>query len=325
MSRTLPPGSLLVLVGPTGVGKTEMALRLAERLPLEIINADSRQIYRYLDVGTAKPAPAQRRQVPHHLFDIRDPDQVLSLAEFQALAHAAVNGILARGRQPLLVGGTPLYVRAVIQNLRIPAVEPDPQLRRELEAQLAIQGVEALFARLQQLDPDTAADTDPRNGRRIVRALEVFLKTGQSKRHLEGVREPDWPICTLGLTCPRPELHRRVDARVEAMMQQGLPEETRSLLEAGYDPALPAMTALGYRWTAQYLAGTISRAEAVRRTQYDTHRYIRHQYTWFRRLPDITWFEMGPGTQVATAAAILAFLACGAGTDKPVPVRPHQI
>ena len=298
-------GCLWVLLGPTGIGKTEAALRLARQRPLEIVNADSRQTYCGLDIGTAKPSAAQRAAVPHHLYDVRPPQQVLSLAEYQQLACAAIDDVLARKRQPLLVGGTPLYVRAIVQNLRIPSVPPDPALRAELETRLAERGPDPLFRELERLDPATAAVTDPRNGRRIVRAMEVFLKTGQSKVRLEGERPPRWPVRIAGLTCPRPTLHARVKARIDAMMQAGLLEETRGLLAQGADPTLPALTALGYPRLIQHLAGELSLADAIEKIQYDTHRYIRHQYTWFRRWPDVKWIQREGATPSALADGLL--------------------
>ncbi len=283
---------VLALLGPTGIGKTDMALRLAAAWPLEVVNADSRQIYRGMDIGTAKPTRQQRADVTHHLYDVCDPDQTLTLAEYQAMAQDCIRDIRARRRVPVLVGGTPLYLRAILENLRIPDVAPDPVLRQELETILAAQGPEALFARLVALDPVTAQTIDARNGRRLVRALEVFIKTGQSKARLEGRQAPEWPICCIGLTCTRTLLHARVDARVNAMMTGGLVTEVQSLLEAGYDCALPALSALGYRQLVPYLQGEQTREEAVQRIKTATHRYIRHQYTWFRRWQNVRWFEM---------------------------------
>ena len=285
-------GSVLVLVGPTGVGKTNLALALARHWPVEVVNADSRQVYRHMDIGTAKPTMAQRAAVAHHLFDIRDPDSVLTVAEYQELASLAIKAVLAKGHIPVLTGGTPLYVRSIVHNLRFPKVAPDPQLRVQLERDLERLGVESLFQRLADLDPDTAAMTDPRNGRRIVRALEIFLKTGKSKRHLEGEQPPVWPLHILGLTCPRPQLHQRVDARLDAMMAAGLCEEARWLLEKKYDPALPALQALGYRSLIQHLQGKLSLSQAVQQAKHHTHRYIRHQYTGFRRLEKAVWIDV---------------------------------
>ena len=303
----LPPylkGSVLVIVGPTGVGKSDLALALAKHLPIDVVNADSRQVYRFMDIGTAKPTAVHRSEVPHHLFDIRDPNYILTVAEYQQMAGRTIDEVFAKGRVPLLVGGTPLYVRSIVHNLRIPKVSPDPQLRAQLEGDLENQGVEFLYKRLVDLDPETAEVTDPRNGRRIVRALEVFLKTGKSKRHLEGERDPNWPLLILGLTCSRQRLHQLVDARMDSMMSAGLLVETKDLLEKGYSPALPALQALGYRSLIQHLKGKFSLCQAVQQAKHHTHRYIRHQYTWFRRLPEVAWFDVTEISIGALAAQI---------------------
>lgn len=306
-------GTLIVLVGATATGKTAAALCMADQAPMEIVNADSRQIYRGMDIGTAKPSLAERRRAPHHLFDITSPDQTLTLAEYQRRAKEVIGDIMARGRLPLLVGGTPLYVRAIVDNLRIPVVPPDPALRAELEAELAAAGVDALYARLRHLDPLTAQTTDPRNGRRIVRALEVFLKTGQPKAALEGTAAPDWPVHRLGLDCARPALHARIDARVDAMMERGLLGETQDLLQAGYDPDLPAMSALGYRQLLSHVAGELSLPEAVQRIKFATHRYVRHQATWFRRMTGVRWFQAETRTAAETARSMLLHLEAEGG------------
>jgi len=317
-------GSVLVLVGPTGVGKTHLALALAQRLPVEIVNADSRQVYRYMDIGTAKPTLGQRAAVTHHLFDIRDPDQVLTAAEYQRLASLAIETVLAQGRIPVLTGGTPLYVRSIVHNLRFPEVAPDPQLRAQLERDLASRGVARLFQRLADLDPETAAVTDPRNGRRIVRALEIFLKTGKSKRRLEGKRSPVWPLYVLGLTCPRRQLHQRVDARLDAMMAEGLCAEAQRLLDKNYDPALPALQALGYRSLIRHLQGKLGLSQAVQQAKHQTHRYIRHQYTGFRRLEEVVWFDVSRISAGALAARLAVSWPAGPSGDAWEP-RPASI
>ncbi len=291
-----PPGSrgpLVVLTGPTGVGKTELGLHLAERFQGEILNADSRQIYRGLDIATAKPTPEERARVPHHLFDIREPDQPLTLAEYQRLAYATIDAVHARGHLPLLVGGTPLYIQAVVQGLRIPPVPPNPELRRRLEAQAQEEGPEALHRELARLDPESARRIDPRNLRRVIRALEIVLSTGRPKSALEGHRPPPYRILRIGLTMPREALYARIDQRVWRMVQAGLVQETARLLER-YSLDLPAMTGLGYREMAAHLQGEISLEEAVRRIQAQTHRYVRHQYSWFRRMADMEWYEWSP-------------------------------
>lgn len=289
MSET---AALVVLVGPTAVGKTELSLRLCELFGGEVVSADSRQIYREMDIGTAKATPAEQARVPHHLLDLRAPDQVLTLAEYQQLAYAAIDDIHRRGRVPFLVGGSALYVRSVVAGLRIPEVPPNPQLRAQLEDELAHSGLAPLTARLQQLDPATAAQIDLRNPRRVLRALEIVLITGQPKVALEGAEPPPYSMLQLALTRERGALHRRIDARVEQMVAEGLVEETKRLLAAGYAPTLPAMTSLGYREIIAYLHGNMTLSQALERIQIETHRFVRHQMTWFRKLPGLHWFDL---------------------------------
>lgn len=307
-----PP--LVALLGATAVGKTELSLRLAERFNGEIVSADSRQVYQGMDIGTAKPTQEELGRVPHHLIDLCPPDQTLTLAEYQRLAYATIDAIHRRERVPFLVGGTALYVRAVVEGLRIPEVAPDPALRAELEAALAEQGREELFRRLEAADPATAAVIDRLNPRRLLRALEIVLTTGKSKVELEGADPPPYTILQIGLERPRPALYDRIDRRVEEMVASGLVEETARLLAEGYDPALPAMTSLGYREMAAYLRGEMDLASAVERIQSETHRYVRHQLTWLRRMPGIVWFDLeAPGVEEAITAAVADFLAAHRG------------
>lgn len=286
-----PP--LVVLSGPTAVGKTELSLRLCELVGGEVVSADSRQIYRGMDIGTAKATPAEQARVPHHLLDLADPDQVLTLAEYQRLAYATIDAIHARGRIPFLVGGSALYVRAVTAGLRIPEVPPDPVLRARLEAELADAGLQSLVAQLQRIDPLTAGQIDLRNPRRVLRALEIVLTTGQSKVLLEGAEPPPYRMLQIALTRERGALHRRIDQRVEQMVSEGLVEETQRLLAAGYARTLPAMTSLGYREIIAYLEGRMTLPQAVERIQIETHRFVRHQMTSLRKLPDLHWFDLG--------------------------------
>ncbi|MFN8466735.1 MAG: tRNA (adenosine(37)-N6)-dimethylallyltransferase MiaA [Caldilineaceae bacterium] len=301
MSET---ADLVVLVGPTAVGKTELSLRLCEQFGGEVVSADSRQIYQGMDIGTAKATPAEQARVPHHLLDLRTPDQVLTVAEYQKLAYAAIDDIHRRGRVPFLVGGSALYVRAVVAGLRIPEVPPNPQLRAQLEDELARDGLAPLAARLLQIDPATAAEIDLRNPRRVLRALEIVLITGQPKVALEGAEPPPYRMLQIALTRERGALHRRIDGRVEQMVAEGLVEETKRLLAAGYAPTLPAMTSLGYREIIAYLAGTMTLDQAVERIQIETHRFVRHQMTWFRKLPSLHWFDM----DVADSDAVEQFI-----------------
>ena len=221
------------------------------------------------------------------------------MAEYQQLAYQTIDAIHQRGRIPFLVGGTALYIRAVVQGLRIPEVPPDPALRAKLEAELAQTGVGALFQRLQTFDPATAAVIDAQNPRRVLRALEIVLLTGKSKVELEGAFPPAYRIVQIGLDRPRDELYHRIDQRVDAMMAHGLVAETQWLLAAGYQPPLPSISSLGYREIITHLAGEITLATAVERIKHETHRFVRHQYTSFRKMSDIHWFDL---SQMSPAA-----------------------
>jgi tRNA dimethylallyltransferase len=294
---------LLCLVGPTGVGKTALAIELAEQLNGEIVSADSRQIYRGMDIGTGKPTPDQLIRARHYLIDRVDPDQSYTLAEYQADAYAAIDDIFARGRQPLLVGGTGLYVRAVTEGLQIPAVPPNPELRAQLEDRAAREGGDKLYAELQQIDPAAAAKIDPRNVRRTIRALEVYLSTGEKFSSAGKTEPPPFAVRRLGLTLPRDELYRRVDARVDEMIARGWLDEMR-VLAAKYNRALPALSSLGYPQMGAVLRGEISIADAAQEIKYQTHRFIRHQYAWFRPADArMAWFD---ASQVNAADVVKA-------------------
>lgn len=287
---------LLVIVGPTGVGKTALAVRLAQDFELEVVSADSRQIYRMLDIGTAKPTPAEQAAVRHHLLDIAAPDQVISLADFQARASLAIQAILQRGHLPALVGGTGQWVKAVIEGWRVPQAPPDDALRAELAAQAEEMGEQALYERLTQVDPEAAAKIDPRNLRRVIRALEVFYVTGAPISCQQGKEAPSYRILAVGLTMPREKLYEHVDQRIDQMLAQGLLAETERLVEAGYGWDLPAMSGLGYRQMGQYLRGEVSLAEAAALIKKETRRFIRQQYNWFRLKDErIVWFELEAG------------------------------
>lgn len=305
--KTHPP--LLVILGATAVGKTALSLALAARFDGEIVSADSRQLYRGMDIGTAKPSAAERAAIPHHLLDVVDPDTPFTLAEYQQAAYAAIDDIHARGRLPILVGGSALYVRAVVEGLRIPAVAPDPVLRARLEDELAHTGVASLAARLQAVDPRGAAATDLRNPRRVLRALEIALLTGRSKVELEGAEPPPYRSLVIGLARSRADLHARIRARVQEMVEAGLVEETARLLAAGYAPSLPAMSSLGYREMAALLRGELTLDAAVDRICVETNRFVRHQLTWFRRMGDVHWFDVSDsGAQDAVMDTVARFL-----------------
>jgi tRNA dimethylallyltransferase len=304
-----PQPPLIVILGPTAVGKTALSLELCERFNGEVISADSRQIYRRMDIGTAKPAPEEMARAPHHLLDIREPDETLSLAEYQEMAYAAIDDIHRCGRVPFLVGGTALYIAAVVKGLKIPNVAPNPVLRRELEHLAEEEGHEALYARLVELDPATAQKLDGRNVRRVVRALEIVIESGQPKSELEGENPPPYRILQIALDLPRQKLYERIDRRVVQMVESGLIEETALLLEAGYPPNLPALTSLGYQEIGAYLRGEMSLDEAIERIQIETHRFVRHQYSWFRRMHNLHWFDCSQPCQDAIERLVIGFLS----------------
>jgi len=322
-------GPLVVIVGPTAVGKTEIALRLGEALNGEVVSADSRQVYRGMDIGTAKPTPEEQAQVLHHLIDIIAPDEPFSLGQYQELAYAAIDDILERGRLPLLVGGTGQYVWAVVEGWGIPRVPPQPELRAELEQVAEREGATALHERLRALDPVAAARIDPRNVRRVIRALEVCLITGQPISAQQRKSPPPYRILIIGLTRPRSVLYARIDARVEQMIAAGLVDEVQRLLQAGYSPELPSMSSLGYREIAAYLQGEISLEEAVARIKREPRRFVRQQGTWFRRDdPRIRWFDLEETRYEEIERAVKEFLALSeaGGTPSPGPLPspdPH--
>lgn len=278
---------LLAIVGPTAVGKTALSLHLTRLFGGEIVSADSRQVYRWMDIGTAKPTPAERAVVPHHLIDVVDPDEEFSLALYQDMATAAIADIAARGKSPLLVGGTGQYLAAVLQGWQLPRVAPRPDIRAALERQAAELGAEALYERLKAVDPVAAANILPGNVRRIIRALEVYEATGKPISEQRSVQPPPYRITTIWLTLPAPVLYARIDARVDAMMAAGLLDEVRGLLERGYHWDMPSMSGLGYREFRPYFEGRATLEEAVARLKYDTHAFARRQPAWFRRLPNV--------------------------------------
>lgn len=292
---------LVVVLGPTASGKTALGIALAQRFGGEIVSADSRQIYQGMDIGTAKPSPADRAAVPHHLLDLVAPDQSFTLAEYQRAAYATIDDIHARGGLPLLVGGTGQYISAVIEGWSIPEVAPDPKLRAELEAFAEQHGPEALHSRLQQHDPEAASRIDYRNVRRVVRALEVFLVTSTPISALQRKHPPSYRLCQIGLTMPREALHERINRRVEQMIDAGLMDEVRALLNAGYTWELPSMSGLGYAQWQPYFAGEQSLDETIAAIQQATRAFARRQMTWFKgHDTGIIWLDV---TQDAPEAA----------------------
>ncbi|HEY57676.1 MAG TPA: tRNA (adenosine(37)-N6)-dimethylallyltransferase MiaA [Anaerolineae bacterium] len=293
-----PRRPLLVLVGPTAVGKTALSLALAERLNAEIVSADSRLLYRGMDIGTAKPTLEERHRVPHHLIDVAQPDEVWTVARYQEAAYRAIDAIQRRGRLPMLVGGTGQYVWAVVEGWLVPRVPPLPGLREALERWGREIGPEALHARLARLDPVAASRILPSNLRRTVRALEVIFATGRRFSEQQGKRPPPYDILIVGLMRPRAELHQRIRQRIMAMLEAGWLDEVRRLLAAGYAPGLPAMSGIGYAELAAHLRGEFTLEEAVERIRRRTQIFLRRQANWFKASDTrIHWFPMGPGTR----------------------------
>jgi tRNA dimethylallyltransferase len=302
-----PP--LVILLGPTAVGKTEISIQLAERLDGEIVSADSRLLYRGMDIGTAKPTQEEMGGIPHYLIDVADPDETWSLALYQKEAREAIAGIHQRERIPFLVGGTGQYIRAVTEEWDIPRVEPDARLRRILENWAGVIGLDGLHDRLAVLDPTGAAAIDPRNLRRTVRALEVIFRTGVpfSAQRQKGTSPFD--TLQVGLIWPREELYARIDARIDQMLEQGLVEEVRQLVEKGFSPTLPNLSAIGYREIIAYLSGEITLEEAAGLIKRATRVFVRRQANWFKAEdPHIHWFEAGSSSVDKIEALIRSWL-----------------
>ena len=279
---------LLVIVGPTGVGKSALAMRLAWDFDGEIIGADSRQVYRRMSIGTAKPSDADRTEIPHHLVDIIEPDERYSLALFLRDARQIIhNAKKLRGMLPMVVGGTGQYVWGLLEGWQVPQVNPNAKLRKELESRVEAEGVGALYEELRRVDADAAERVDGRNPRRVVRALEVALSGGMDAPgggDVERPRKvpPDYDAMVVGLTMERAALYARIDARVDAQIAAGWLDEVRGLRERGYGFEHAAMSGLGYGELMRHLDGDMSLEDAVQRIKYRTHRYARQQHNWFR-------------------------------------------
>jgi len=290
MAQPGPVTPVIAVVGPTAAGKSGLSLRLARALGGEVVNADSMQLYRGMDIGTAKLTPAQRGSVPHHLLDIWEVTRTASVSEYQRLARQAVAGIRARGRIPIVVGGSGLYVRAVLDHLEFPGT--DPALRDRLEGELAEAGPAALHARLARLDPAAAAAILPGNGRRIVRALEVVELSGRPfSATLPGYESVYDDVVQVGVRLPRAQLDERIAGRVAGMWREGFVAEVRGLAQAGLREGRTASRALGYAQVLRFLAGEWSQEQAAAQTVKATQRFARRQESWFRRDPRITWLD----------------------------------
>ncbi len=286
------PVPLVAVVGPTGVGKTEVGIFLAEQVDGEIVNFDSVQVYKYLDIGTAKPTVEERKRVPHHLIDFLEPDEPFNAAAFVELADKVIAEIDERDKRPILVGGTGLYLKALLHGLF--EVGDVSEIREKLKARLEKEGLASLYQELKHLDPETAARLPETDWVRILRALEVYYATGKTFSELarqHAFSERRYPCLKIGLSIPREVLYRRLDQRVDRMLAAGLLEEIKALLARGYDPNLKPLRAIGYRHLIAYLQGEVDWEEAVRLMKRDTRHYAKRQLTWFRADPEIKWFH----------------------------------
>jgi len=293
MDRT---ASLVAIVGPTAIGKTEISIAVAEALEAEIISADSRLIYRGMDIGTAKPSPEQLAQVPHHLIDIAEPEQSWSLARFKLAADQAILEVQERNRLPLLVGGTGQYVTAILEGWAPPPKAADDSIRTRYEDFAAEQGISALHSQLKEVDPSSAARIDPQNVRRVARALEVYELTGTPPSEQRRSSPPDYRILRLGLHLPRPELYSRIDERIDRMLERGLVAEVRELLDRGIELDHSPMSGIGYRQIGEFLLGNQTLEQAVVEMRRLTRQFVRRQANWFKPDdPNIEWNDLGDG------------------------------
>jgi len=286
---------LVAIVGPTAVGKTEIAIEVATRINAEIISADSMQIYRYMDIGTAKPTLEERKGIVHHMIDIVNPDENFSAADFQFRAKVHIEDIHRRNKIPLLTGGTGFYINSVCYNYTFSDAQRDDAFRKLLERQAKQYGNQHLYAKLQKLDPVAARKIHPNNLRRIIRAIEVCIKTGKPFSYYAEMtkkQESPYDLLMYGLTRPRDELYQRINQRVINMIDAGFIEEVHRLLKMGYSPKLNSMQGLGYRQIIDYLYGKTTLNETINLISRDTRHYAKRQYTWFLRDKNITWLDV---------------------------------
>lgn len=302
---------IIIIAGPTAVGKTESAIRLAQKIGGEIISADAMQVYRYLDIGTAKPLPEERNLVPHHLIDVADPGEDFNAVRFVEEADKVIETLGKEGKQIFVVGGTGLYIRALIRGI-FPGPGPNIPLRQKLKELMEKEGKNSLFELLKKEDPEAARYIHPNDWVRIIRALEVIMSTGVSiiafqKAH--GFRNKRYNYLFLGLTLPREELYSRIGKRCHDMIRRGLIEETTHLLSLGYDPKLKPFQSLGYKHIVSYLEGKISLEEAINLMARDTRHLAKRQWTWFNKEKDIQWYHAEDIEKIM--GKILDFIDCG--------------
>lgn len=280
-----PP--LVVVLGPTAAGKTALSIKLAQEFSSEIISADSRQVYKYMDIGTDKIPVPLREGIPHYLLDIAEPSERFTVADFKKLAEEHIEAILARGNVPIIVGGTGLYIRAITENFSLPP--ENPELRKKLHEELEKSGSAALHEKLAKLDPQSAAKIHPQNARYIIRALEIIMTTGKPKNDARG--RPRWRVLKIGLNPAREILFERIHRRVDEQFERGLIDETKKLLSMGYSKDLPSMTSLGYREAMEYIEGKLSLEDVKELLKRNTRNFAKRQMVWFKREKDVVWME----------------------------------
>jgi len=302
--------SVIAILGPTAVGKTRVSIPLAERFAGEIVSVDSRLIYRGMDIGTAKPTLQERERVTHHLIDVTDPDDTWNLAKFSDAALNVIHDIHGRGKIAFLVGGTGQYLRAILEGWTLPQSTESPRLREKLEAIAANEGYDALYCQLQEVDPASAERIDPRNIRRVVRALEIFEMTGKPASSQREKNPPPFEILRIGLTLPRPELYQRIDQRIDLMIEAGWIEEVQALIDSGISPALPSLSAIGYAQLAAYLSGEMDLDSAIVEIRRLSRQFVRRQGNWFKAEdPEIQWFDAVSGVEEQISVVIKRWLS----------------
>lgn len=303
---------LLIITGPTAVGKTELSLKIAEELQGEIISADSMQIYRYMDIGTAKASAEERKRVRHHMIDIINPDETYSVADYQQEADRLIREICARGSLPIMVGGTGLYIRAVIQGFLFPEMETNHQLRAELTEMARKYGNEYLHQKLAGIDPEHARKIHPNDLRRIIRAIEIFQETGHNMTYYlekQKYTPPRYNTLKIGLIREREELYDRINKRVDLMIKKGLVEEVKNIIKAGFNMSATALQGLGYKEIIGYLKGDYPLEEAIRILKKNTRNYAKKQITWFNREKDLHWFNLTGKSDIKVYQEIMALIS----------------
>ena len=301
--------SLVAVVGPTAAGKSDLAIYLAREFDGEVINADSRQVYRYMDIGTAKLSQEELALVAHHLIDIINPDEDFSLAQYREMATSKIVDIHERGKLPILAGGSGQYVWALLEGWEVPRVSPDPELRRKLEEKAAEGKTDELYRELEEVDPEAVRTIDPRNIRRVIRALEVSSQTGKPFSQQRTRKEPPYSTLVVGLTTERKELYRRIDLRVDSMIENGLVDEVKKLKKMGYGAGISSMSGIGYKQIMMYLDGEISLESAINQIKTETHRLVRRQYNWFNLSDErIKWLDIQSDFKEEARELVATFL-----------------